>query len=125
MRMKYLKFYLSNGCVPHFLYSLSGFYIHVFSNILNLLSVSYKMSYYRKKMAKNLVGINYQSTPTLTLKNLRRLLNVIRNDPPPPANSKADDAKYVVYLLKPGDEVGGSNERCPLTSNFDAKKLTK
>ena len=22
-----------------------------------------------------------------------------------------------------GDEVGGSNERCPLTSNFDAKKI--
>ena len=24
-----------------------------------------------------------------------------------------------------GDEVGGSNERCPLTSDFDAKKFTK
>ena len=22
-----------------------------------------------------------------------------------------------------GDEVGGSNERCPLTSNFDAKEI--
>ena len=24
-----------------------------------------------------------------------------------------------------GEEVGESNERCPLTSNFDAKKFTK
>ena len=25
----------------------------------------------------------------------------------------------------PGDEFGGSNERCPLTSDVDAKKFTK
>ena len=24
-----------------------------------------------------------------------------------------------------GEDVGGSNERCPPTSNFDAKKFTK
>ena len=27
--------------------------------------------------------------------------------------------------VEQGNEVGGSNERCPLTSNFDAKKFTK
>ena len=26
-------------------------------------------------------------------------------------------------MFMQGNEVGGSNERCPLTSNFDAKKI--
>ena len=31
----------------------------------------------------------------------------------------------VIVHYNQGDEVGASNERCPLTSNFDAKKLRK
>ena len=31
----------------------------------------------------------------------------------------------LLLTKSPGDEVGGSNKRCPLTSNFDAKNFTK
>ena len=34
----------------------------------------------------------------------------------------AEDLQFLPFQ---GDEFGGSNERCPLTSDFDAKKFPK
>ena len=48
----YLKFDFSSERTPPVLQSFSGFYIHVFPNILSLLGVSFEMSYYQKKTAK-------------------------------------------------------------------------
>ena len=51
----YLKFDFRNKCVPPVLLSFLNFYIiHVFSNTPHLLSVSFKMSYFRTKTVKHL-----------------------------------------------------------------------